>query len=130
MQTGNFHMRYSPHRGFTLIELVVFIFIVGTVLALLAGGLIVDRPSQTQARANDNLKIWLNENSISNTKRASCAHDSDGDGWASCLVVVDDGEERIPLQCIGGFWQGVLGASGCKEVDGNFKVNSRPIVRQ
>lgn len=114
-------------RGFTLVELIIVIGIVSIVLALLTGGLLVDRPSQTQARANENLQLWLKENNIHRTKRAGCAHDSDGDGWASCTVVVDDGEERISLQCIGGFWKSVMGASSCKEVDGNYKVNRGPI---
>jgi hypothetical protein len=85
-------------------------------------------PEKQQDKAVENMNGWMAANNITvdQIKRANCAHDSDGDGWATCTVVTKpSGEEQgehISLQCVTGWLKDKMGASGCKEVDGNFKT--------
>ena len=107
-------------QGFTLIELMIVLAIAGILFAVVAGA-ILNNPGKTEQRATENANRWAAAQHIEH-KRLSCAHDSDGDGYGSCTIVTTDGE-KIQLQCASGFVQDATGASGCKEIDGNVKVN-------
>ena len=107
-------------NGFTVIELMIVVAIFGIFIAVIAGNFL-NNPGQTEARATENAHRWATNQGVE-LKRLSCSHDSDQDGYGSCTIVAEDGE-RIQLQCASGFVQEATGASGCKEIDGNVKVN-------
>lgn len=106
--------------GFTMIETMIGIATVAIVGAIVLGA-VANNPGATEQRATKNANNWATTQGIK-LKRLSCAHDSDYDGYGSCTLVAEDGE-RIQLQCASGFVQEATGASGCKEIDGQFKMN-------
>jgi prepilin-type N-terminal cleavage/methylation domain-containing protein len=110
----------QKQNGFTLIEAFIVVAIVG-ILAAIVGGAVLNNPGETESRATENAKRWASNQGVQ-TRRLSCAHDSDMDGYGSCTIVTNDGE-RINLQCASGFYQQATGSSGCKEIDGQFKMN-------
>lgn len=109
-------------RGFTLIELLVVVSMLATI-GLMASSFLLNTPGATLGRAEAQMRIWLGENNMT-PKRASCSHDSDGDGYASCVVVTTT-EEKVFLQCVSGWVDTMLGARGCKEVETTMKINRR-----
>ena len=101
----------KKQKGFTIELLVV------GVIVLLIGDMVasasINSPTATRDRAAQSMHQWVNENNLQTT-RASCAPDSDMDGYASCSLVTDKGE-KIFLQCTSGAY---FNADTCKEVDG------------
>jgi prepilin-type N-terminal cleavage/methylation domain-containing protein len=115
-------MNTQATKGFTLIELMIVIAIIG-ILASIVGGSFLNTPGKTQAEAEAQGHAWVEKNNVTDIKRFSCAPDSDGDGYGTCTVVT--GTEKIYLQCVTGWYNGATGATGCKEVDTLVKLNVR-----
>jgi hypothetical protein len=105
---------------FGIAEILVTLFL-AAFFVLMAASWVLNLPGFTEARAKETAAAWVQTNSIQ-PKRTSCAHDSDGDGYGSCTVVTQT-DEKVYLQCVAGFWQGLFGASGCKEVETTIKFN-------
>ena len=102
-------------NGFSLIELIISVIFV-IILSMGIFGFFANNKGATEERAYEAMDSFIIKNGIE-TKRKSCAGDSDGDGYASCTVVATDGE-KIHLQCPSNWGDTtVWGASGCKEVD-------------
>ena len=100
-------------KGYTLIELVTTIIII-IVIALSLFSLVLNNRGVTEQRAYSGAKQFINNNSIA-AKRLTCAGDSDGDGYGTCVIVTTD-NERIRLSCPTGWLSTkVFGASSCKE---------------
>tara|TARA_R110000851_G_scaffold102450_2_gene219014 strand:- start:20 stop:346 length:327 start_codon:yes stop_codon:yes gene_type:complete len=75
----------------------------------------VNNMAFTETRAQENVSKFIIENSLEVTRK-TCAGDSDGDGYGTCVVALEGGE-RIKLNCpVDWFTVSVLGADGCKEV--------------
>lgn len=73
----------------------------------------------TEDRALAGAKEFVRINNIQ-SKRISCAGDSDDDGYGSCTVV--SGSEKIKLQCpVDAINFHIFGAKGCKEIDAQVK---------
>lgn len=100
------------NRGFTLLELMIVVFVIGfiaVVILMLTGascgewrgtGEHAEGAARTHAKKLD----WK-------VKGIACAGvDTDGDGYISCTLVLEDGSERS-LECASG---GMGIASGCK----------------
>lgn len=105
-------------KGFTVIELLIVIAIIG-ILAAVVSGAILDNRGATEKRAKQAAVKFLEENGIS-YQRMSCAGDSDHDGYGTCNIMTDKGE-KIMLNCQTGFFDTkVFGASECKEVYANI----------
>jgi prepilin-type N-terminal cleavage/methylation domain-containing protein len=102
----------KKQKGFTLIELIVVIAIV-MIAGVGIANYFLNSPVHTRGRATESMLQWVSENNIQ-TIRASCAPDSDTDGYASCTLVTDKGE-KIFLQCTSSAF---MNADTCKEVDG------------
>lgn len=109
-------------KGFTLLEVMIVLAIVG-IFSLVIAGAVLNNPGATQERATANMQAWAASQGIQ-PKRASCAHDSDGDGFGSCTVV-DQAGEKIHLQCSAGFVGGLTGANSCKETDARLDFQEK-----
>jgi prepilin-type N-terminal cleavage/methylation domain-containing protein len=103
----------NKHRGFTFIELLIGLAIIGIVLSIVAIPFI-NPPGKTEASAYEAADQFIAANSLQ-VKRKTCAHDSDGDGQASCTIALNDGE-KIFLSCPVGILNTAFGAKSCKEV--------------
>lgn len=91
------------------------------VLALVVGTLYVFSPAASQARAEKALEEFSHENSL---PHGSCVADSDGDGYASCSILIQ-GQHSVSLQCNSSLMSRVplFGSSSCKVQDNSvFKV--------
>lgn len=118
---SRFNKPKSRFDGFKVFQSLVILFIV-LVFVSIVGSWFVNTPGQTEGRATNHMNEWVQTNVKEPIKRSSCAHDSDGDGYASCTVATQSGE-KIFLQCPSGFTTVALGASNCKEVEGNLKLS-------
>lgn len=101
--------------GFTLIELMVVIAILSILASVVIGGF---SSGSTDGKVNalDNRQAYIDESGINmrEIKRKSCTVDSDYDGWASCTIMMNDGE-KIELQCSTDPVPDEGIAKGCKE---------------
>lgn len=101
-------------KGFTLIELILVLAILGIVGTLLSG-IILNNRGATEKRALEHMNLFVKTNQIS-VERATCAGDSDLDGYGTCTIKTKDGE-MITLQCPTNWFDiNWFGASQCKEV--------------
>lgn len=105
--------RYSNQTGFTLIELMIVLIVISAVLGILVVPFL-NPPGKTEASAYSAADKFIATNSIK-VKRKTCAHDSDGDGQASCTIATEDGE-KIFLSCPVGIINKAMGAESCKEI--------------
>lgn len=101
------------NRGFTLTEAIIAIAIIAIIFSLIFSALINNRAA-TERRATDLAGNFIAENDLS-TQRVTCAGDSDGDGYGTCVVVTVSGE-KIKLLCPTN-WVDVTiwGVDQCKE---------------
>ncbi len=110
----------KKEKGFTLIKLLIVIVIMGVFLAIPVNFILNNRGA-TEKRALKLCNRYLISNNIK-AKRLTCAGDSDGDGYGTCNVVTTAGE-KIILQCPTNYFDvNWFGASQCKEMLFNFKV--------
>lgn len=116
-------MAYQPQKfKRTLLEkaiawspLLAFAAIVLLVLGMWAYSLFWNNRGATEARAYDGVHAFIKQNSIQ-SKRITCAGDSDGNGYGTCTIAATDGEV-IALECPTDFIDvNVWGATSCKEV--------------
>lgn len=105
-----------------MIEALIVLAIV-LILSMVVGGAFLNTPGQTEERSLENAKAWVQSQNLT-AKRLSCAHDSDGDGYASCTLVTQE-DEKIYLQCPAGFMQEVMGAKSCKEIEMTIQSTRR-----
>lgn len=97
--------------GFTLVEVIIVIAIVGILVAVVFGA---GFRGTTENQAYTAMNSFIQKANISDVDRATCAGDSDGDGYGSCTVVRKSGE-KIFLMCPVGLSL-LTGAESCKEV--------------
>lgn len=104
-------------KGFTVVELISVGVIITVVLVIIASVVLtfMNNRGATETRAVEGANKFISDNGLE-TKRVTCAGDSDGDGYGACAVTLTDGE-RIRLECPTNFLDVKLfGASSCKEV--------------
>lgn len=107
---------------------IIFVLVICGFLFSLVNSLFLNRPDQTEARANSNLDHYIIKNKIHNQQRFGCAPDTDGDGYASCVIVTEK-SEKIYLKCPASFWMHFTGATGCREFEYNMKINGPKFVK-
>lgn len=91
----------SKIRGFTLIELMVVVAIVGVFLALVFAGSCTSGP-ETKRSATQDAKRFVDELGWQ-VQGISCADvDSDGDGYVSCTIAKQDGTSEF-VECRGAY---------------------------
>jgi len=83
-------------RGATITEVMVTLAIILTAITVIAS-LFINNRKFTEARAVDNANLFIEEHSIT-VDRMTCAGDSDGDGYGTCVIKTGDGE-KIKLLC-------------------------------
>lgn len=106
--------------GFTIIELMIAIALVGMVGAILTSAVLNNRGA-TEKRAYIAAQQFIDDNNL-DVERRTCAGDSDDDGYGSCALTLRD-QRRIRLECPTGFFAtSLFGATSCKEIffDMNF----------
>lgn len=113
----------KKQNGFNLFAMT-FIVAIAALVLLTVLGFVFDNPGATEDRAKEHASAWIKENGVSEVKRFSCAHDSDGDGYGTCTIVTET--EKIFLQCPSSISNVIFGATACKEVDTLMKMNINP----
>ena len=109
------------NKGFTLIELIITLSILGIIAAMFSNGILNNRAA-TEKRARDNAMKYAAENNLL-VSRLSCAGDSDLNGYGTCTAALPDGS-RLMLQCPTDFFDVMFfGASVCKEVFVDNQLN-------
>jgi len=116
------------NKGFTLIEVIIVLAILGILLAVVSGGLVNTRGA-TEARAYEGMSKFLADNSNIQVERKTCAGDSDGDGYGTCTIVTTKGE-TIRLECPTGYFDRMTGAESCKDMTGVAVIQGRGGYRQ
>lgn len=89
----------KTRAGFTLIELMIAIAIIGVLVIMVMTTVV--RCSSSHASADQEAKKWA-EGMGYTIKGLSCVdYDSDGDGYVSCTVNVDQSTTPIAIECAG-----------------------------
>ena len=102
------------NKGFTLIELMIVLFIIGIISGIVSNSVLNNR-SATEKRAYANAQLFLQSNGLGNST-LNCAGDSQQDGYGTCVVSLENGK-RLMLQCPTDYFDVTFfGATGCKEV--------------
>lgn len=100
-------------KGVISFQIVVCLAIVA-ILAVIIGEATLDNMSHTKQRAEANAKLFLAQNKLE-TKIFTCAGDSDGDGYGTCSMTLQDGS-KLQLECSSRFMNvTVWGDTSCKE---------------
>ena len=105
-------------QGFTIIELIIACAVISIFLAIFGSaiaGFIFNNAGKTEDSAYAAAEKFITTNNL-DVKRKTCAHDSDGDGQATCTIALNDGE-KIFLSCPVGIFNTFMGAESCKEID-------------
>jgi prepilin-type N-terminal cleavage/methylation domain-containing protein len=106
-------MKTRIQRGFTLIELIIVISIIGIVAAILIG-LVFHGCSSSRGTAEDEAKAYAASMGIQIYGVSCMNRDTDGDGYVSCSLSVKDknGNPTVtPIECASR-WQ--IANDGCK----------------
>lgn len=95
---------------------VVFTGAIALMIAMIAiYSLFWNNRGATETRATDNATAFIQKNNIQ-VKRMTCAGDSNGDGYGTCMVTATD-SEQIQLECPTSWVDvNVWRATSCKEV--------------
>jgi len=88
----------NRQEGFTLSELMIVVVILFIVAGVLFG--FCSHLQDSKAKATDEARRFVSEMGLT-VKGLSCAErDTDGDGYVSCTVSVDDGDGRTRLEAV------------------------------
>jgi prepilin-type N-terminal cleavage/methylation domain-containing protein len=113
-------MKNRISRGFTLIELIIVMSILGFIVAL--AGFIFKSCSSSRNTAEEEARVYASKMGMT-LKGVSCMNrDTDDDGYVSCTlnVIEKDGKENsIPIECAAK-WS--YNNDGCREaILGGFR---------
>lgn len=106
----------AARSGFTLVEVLVLVIILGIFLSIIVFGCDTLTGSADSEKVKTQAYTFVSELGYSEILGVSCStHDSDGDGYISCSVRVKDGDmiEMIAIECAGGL-AGYF-KSGCRQ---------------
>lgn len=114
--------RINNDRGrITLVEVMIVLAII-LIISMSVMNIFLNNMTITQKRAEKNLSLYIKKNNIKYT-RAGCSGDSDGDGYATCVVKTTKGE-KILLKCVGDFMNvDIFGSTACKEEFAPIQLN-------
>ena len=105
-------MTNNKSRGFTLVELLIVVAIIG-IIVVLAGGFIFNSCSSSKGTAEDEARKYGVSLGLE-VKGVSCTNrDTDGDGYVSCSIsYIDNGKISImPVECASRW---TVNNDGCK----------------
>lgn len=118
-------------KGFTLAHILLTLLIISILVVVTTNICTIwlsfaNNRGATEKRAYTAANYFVAKNQLQ-TKRLTCAGDSDGDGYGSCTLILTDGE-KIRLECVSDFMDTkIYGAKGCKEMDIQVK-GMRPLI--
>jgi len=102
---------HNRARGFTLIELMIVVGIVGVLGVLVLYGIRRYLASDSQASAEESARIWASKMGYELQGSPVCVErDTDGDGYVSCTLNVKGQAQPMALDCAAR-WSG---NSGCR----------------
>jgi len=96
-------------NGFTVIELMIVIAIIGIICALVFGVVGGNCNGKNQSSAEDNAQRFIKNMELDVAKVQCNGTDSDGDGYVSCMFKMKSGEMK-QFECAGWTWNG----EGCR----------------
>jgi len=99
----------KKQQGFTLIELMIVIAIIGIMVSVIAAAVGGNWTGRHKESAQENANEFISSMELKVDKVQCNGTDSDGDGYVSCMFKMQDGSMK-QFECAGWTWNG----EGCR----------------